>query len=898
MTTTPLPNPWSTSADDALSTLEVDRERGLSAQRVTELRHRHGDNRLQGAKRRSVWSLIIDQFKNLVILLLAAAAIVSFLIGQHVEAIAVVAAILINTVIGFVTELNATRSMDALRQMSERTATVIRNGDHEEIAANDIVLGDIVVVNAGDLIPADIRWIEANKLRVNESALTGESVPVDKSTDPVDDDAELAERTSMGFRGTAVTGGTGLGVTVAVGRQSEIGQIQEMVEEAEEEITPLEQRLNRLARRLIWLTIALAVVAGGVGVLRGEQIELMIKTAVALAVAAIPEGLPIVATVALARGMLQMSRRNAIVNRLASVETLGATSVIGSDKTGTLTENEMTARTYVLGDYDVIVDPGDGDDSVHLKANDHEASVDEGAPLYHAMRTGVLCNNASLSDDETDESRGIGDPMEVALLAIGRQLGFERDAMLEHLPEAREVAFDQETRMMATFNEENGSFRVSVKGSPEAVLDACTQVYSDQGEQRDLSDDERKEWEQRITELADEGLRVLALATKTVDRDDAEAYEDLTLIGCVGLLDPAREDVPDAIERCHQAGIRVVMMTGDQQGTARAIAHDIGLIDNAQTPVKLGSDIKPVDELADDDRNELLQVHVFARVSPRQKLTLIDLHQKAGSVVAMTGDGVNDAPALKEADIGVAMGQRGTEVAKQAADMVLQDDAFPTIVAAVRQGRAIFENIRKFVLFLLSGNMAEIVAVAAAASLNWPLPLLPLQILFLNLVLDVFPALALGVGEGDPHIMEKPPRPSDESTLTPSHWSAIVIYGIVMTLAILGALLAALHWLDFSPEHAVTVSFLTLSFSRLWHVFNMRDNASHWLMNEITRNRYVWGAVVLCAGLILAAVYVPVLADVLTLHHPGPSGWLLALGASVVPLIVGQLLKAVRVINV
>ncbi len=898
MTTVPLPKPWSTSIDDALSTLEVDREQGLSTERVTESRGRYGDNRLQAAKRRSMWAIVIDQFKSLVILLLAAAAIVSFLIGHYVEAIAVVAAILINTVIGFVTELKATRSMDALRQLSKRTASVIRNGDYQEIAASDIVIGDIVVVNAGDLIPSDIRWIEANKLRVNESALTGESVPVDKSTDPVDEDAELANRTSMGFRGTAVTVGTGLGITVAVGRQSEIGQIQEMVEEAEEEITPLEQRLNRLARRLIWLTIALAVVAGGVGVLRGESIELMIKMAVALAVAAIPEGLPIVATVALARGMLQMSRRNAIVNRLASVETLGATSVIGSDKTGTLTENEMTARRYVLAQQDVTVKPGNGDDSVHLKTNDHETSADEGTPLYHAIRTGVLCNNASLSDDDAGAPRGIGDPMEVALLAIGRKVGFERDKLLEQMPEAREIAFDQETRMMATFNEENGAYRVSVKGSPEAVFDACTQVYTDKDEQRDLSEDECQQWEQRITELADEGLRVLALATKTVEDDNAEPYENLTLIGCVGLLDPARDDVPDAIERCHQAGIRVVMMTGDQLGTARAIAHDIGLIDDARAPVKLGSEIKPVDELTDDDRNELLQAHVFARVSPRQKLTLIDIHQKAGSVVAMTGDGVNDAPALKEADIGVAMGQRGTEVAKQAADMVLQDDAFPTIVAAVRQGRTIFENIRKFVLFLLSGNMAEIVAVAAAASLNWPLPLLPLQILFLNLVLDVFPALALGVGEGDPHIMEKPPRPSDESTLTPAHWSAIVIYGVIMTLAILGALLAALHWLNFGPEHAVTVSFLTLAFSRLWHVFNMRDNASHWLMNEITRNRYVWGAVVLCAGLILAAVYVPVLAEVLTLHHPGPSGWLLALGASLVPLIVGQLLKAVRVIRV
>jgi Ca2+-transporting ATPase len=444
--------------------------------------------------------------------------------------------------------------------------------------------------------------------------------------------------------------------------------------------------------------------------------------------------------------------------------------------------------------------------------------------------------------------------------------------------------------MMATLHGHDDLFLAAVKGAPAAVAENCSRVASENGD-RDLSDEDRRKWTDLNDELADDGLRVLALARKETDNKDADPYADLTLIGLVGLLDPARDDVPEAIARCREASVRVVMLTGDQPGTARSIAADIGLFDETQDKIMRGCEMGDGEEIGDQKRQEIRQTSIFARVTPRQKLTIIDIHRDAGAIVAMTGDGVNDAPALKKADIGIAMGKRGTEVARQAADMILRDDAFPTIVVAVRQGRIIFENIRKFVVYLLSGNVSEIIAVAVASMAQAPLPLLPLQILFLNLVLDVFPALALGVGDGGPEIMKRPPRPADESVLTRAHWTAISVYGMIIAVTVLGSLGAAVHWLDMPPEGAVTISFLTLSFSRMWHVFNMRETGSSMFTNEITRNGYVWAALGLCSLLIVGATQVPLLSRVLSLTSPHAEGWMLALAMSLIPLVAGQMLK-------
>ncbi|MBD3401416.1 HAD-IC family P-type ATPase [candidate division GN15 bacterium] len=879
---------WSESVDDVLSRLDVDPEQGLSESECERRRRTHGRNRLRESERRSTWEILVDQFKSIIIGLLAAAAILSAAFDQAVEAVAIAIAIALNTAIGFFTEMRAVRSMDALREMGRVSARVRRDGKERDIPADELVPGDVVIIGEGDVVTADIRLLEAAKLQANESALTGESVPVTKQVEPVDADASIGERTCALFKGTAITSGSGYGVVAATGMHTELGRISELVEEAESEQTPIERRLDRLGRSLIWVTLGLTAIVAVLGILRGRDTLLMIETAVALAVAAVPEGLPIVATIALARGMLRMARRNALINRLGSVETLGTTSIICTDKTGTLTENRMTLRQINLQFAEHRFEGSDDSKESGEESKEEDAQN----TLHEALKIGVLCNNASLhdKDDDDNEEQGTGDPMELALLVAGRDAGLERKQLLDEMPEEREEAFDRETKMMATFHETESGFFEAVKGAPEAVLQASSKIVTKDGEE-ELTDDGRSEWTEKNDNLAADGLRVLAVARRTVESTDIDPYQDLVFIGLIGLLDPAREDIPEALERCRHAGIRVIMVTGDQPATAVKIADDIGLVRDHDLTAMTGDEIPDDEEQGDKER--ILATNIFARVSPRQKLTLIGAHQHNGSIVAMTGDGVNDAPALKKADIGIAMGRRGTQVAREAADMVLKDDAFATIVAAVAHGRVIFDNIRNFVLYLLSGNVAEIIAVAAASVSGSPLPLLPLQILFLNFVLDVFPALALGMGEGAPEIMDRPPRSTDEPILARQHWAFIGGFGAVIAVAILLALYVAMSWLGMPHSQAVTVSFLTLSFSRLLHIFNMRDTDSHPLFNEITRNRYVWLALLICLGLLLGAVYMPGISDVLSLQPPGVDGWLTVVVLSLFPLLVGQVYKLI-----
>lgn len=884
-------NPWTRSAHEVLKELDVSTEKGLGSAEVRRRRKRYGVNRLQEAKRKSAWAILIEQFKSLIVLLLGAATILSFSFGDWLEGVAILVVIFINAGIGFFTELKAVRSMEALQRLGGVNAKVRRNGQIQEIRAQALVPGDIVVLEGGDIVSADIRLIQASKLQADESTLTGESVPVGKMVELLKSEVPLAERKNMLFKGTALTRGSGEGVVVGTGMDTELGQIASLVEEVEEEVTPLEKRLNQLGYRLIWATLIIAALIAGAGVLAGKETFLMIETSIALAVAAIPEGLPIVATIALARGMWRMARRNALVNRLSAVETLGATSIICTDKTGTLTENRLTA-TRIVTESGGIAIGGEGLELEGGFTKDGQVidpSKDE--TLRQALKVGVLCNNASLQKLSEGEIKPVGEPLEVALLLAGFKARVHQDDLVKDMPEVYEEAFDSEVKMMATFNKPNGGFFVAVKGAPEPVLAACSSVLTDDG-QREMNDQYRNRWLDQNEQMAEQGLRVLALAQKTVDSIDSKPYENLTFLGLVGLLDPPRDDVPPAIDLCKKAGMKVVMVTGDQAVTARNIGSAVGLIDEGDTEVIHSNELKSPNELSHEDKQRILNASIFARVNPRQKLDLVDLHQKNGCVVAMTGDGVNDAPALKEADIGIAMGLRGTQVAREAADMVLKDDAFSTIVAAVEQGRVIFGNIRKFVFYLISCNVSEIMIVALASVINAPLPILPLQILFLNLVTDVFPALALGVGEGDPDIMKHPPRDPKEPILGRSRWLAIGGYGIVMTLSVLGALALALIWLKMGQRQAVTVSFLTLAFAQLWHVFNMRDRGSGFIRNDITRNRFVWGALGLCTVLILAAVYIPGIATVLKVTNPGMKGWILIIVMSLIPWIAGQISKS------
>ncbi len=838
------------------------------------------------AKEKSAFIILLNQFKSLIVVLLGAAALVSFAFGDLIEAVAIVVVIFLNTAIGFMMEIRAVRSMEALRRLVEVNARVRRDSRIQEIPADELVPGDIVLLEAGDLVPSDIRLADASKLQADESSLTGESIPVSKQSEPVADDTPLAERSNMVHMGTAVTRGSGEGVVVATGINSEIGQIASLVEEAKEETSPLERRLERLGRNLIWATLSITAIVAILGVLRGKDLFLMIETAIALAVAAIPEGLPIVATIALARGMLRMARRNALINRLSAVETLGSTNVICTDKTGTLTENRMTVTKIEAesGEYEVTGDESgsEGEFIFNRKIVDPLGEK----VIREILEVGVLCNNASLSKGR--EKKALGEPLELSLLVAGAKAGIYRDEILKTAPEVKEEAFDPSLNMMATFHKANGRFRVAVKGAPESVLDVSTSVFSSGGN-IGLSPELRKRWLERSAELAEEGFRMLALATKVVCDETVNPYDDLTFLGLACLLDPPRSDVRESILQCRESGIRVVMVTGDHPSTARNIALAVGLIDRDDVEVLHGKDLKGPDRLSDAERQLVLDSILLARVNPRQKLDLIEIHQKSGSIVGMTGDGVNDAPALKKADIGIAMGMRGTQVAREAADMVLKDDAFSTIIVAIEQGRVIVGNIRKFVIYLLSCNASEIMVVFLASLAAIPLPILPLQILFLNLVTDVFPALALGVGEGDPYIMKRPPRDPKEPIIGSRHWLQISVYGFIMTLSVLGALLLALKWFNMEVRQAVSVSFLTLAFVQLWHVFNMRDIGSGILKNDITRNIYVWGALSLCILLILCAVYIPSFADVLKIVDPGKKGWILVIVMSVLPLIVGQI---------
>lgn len=885
---------WSTGVDQALENMEVSPESGLSRAEVKNRRRLYGPNRLREQKRTSAWRVFAEQFRSLIIGILAAAAAASFAFGHFVEGLAIAAAIVINTLIGFVTELRGIRSMESLRRLGRVTAKVRRQGEIAEIEADGLVPGDIVLLEGGDIVTADLRLIESSRLQADESTLTGESVPVGKTTDGLPEDTGLAERANMVFKGTSITRGSGEGVVVSTGMKTELGRISTLTAEAEEVQTPMEKRLGRLGRRLVWLTLAIVVVVAVVGILAGRDPLLMVKTAVALAVAAIPEGLPIVATVALARGMWRMARRNAVISRLSAVETLGATNAIFTDKTGTLTENRMTATRLQLADENGGPQAYEIDEGV-FRRDGEVVDQSESERLGRALEIGVLCNNASLSKGEGEDGGGVGDPLEIALLELGAHGGLRREELLESRPEVREEAFDPEVKMMATYHEGEENLLVAAKGSPEQIIEASVSVMAGDKE-KSLNREAGEEWLRAGTDMAAQGLRVLALARKSAGSEDEEPYRDLVLVGLVGLLDPPRPEVEGAIETCRKAGVKVVMVTGDQPETARKIGEELGLV-SGDAPVLHGDELGSPGEVREEELKRLREVPIFARVSPEQKLDLIDIYQQGGAVVAMTGDGVNDAPALKKADIGVAMGRRGTQVAREAADMVLKDDAFSTITTAVEQGRVIFGNIRKFVLYLLSGNGSEILAVAVASLANAPLPILPLQILFLNMVIDVFPALALGIGEGEAGVMKQPARHPDEPVLTRQHWVAIGVYAVIVGATVLVTLGLAIRWLEMNTPRAVSVSFLTLGFARLWHIFNMRDSRSGVFNNDVVRNKLVWGAVALCTGLLVAVVHVPGLRAVLSVVDPGPEGWVLILGMSLIPLVLGQALKGASVIR-
>ena len=863
----PPPDPCAATAADTLRRLAVDPASGLDHDEVVRRRQRYGENRLSRQAGRTVLGILVDQFRSVIVLLLAAAAALSVQLGDVTDAFAILVVLIVNAAIGFVSELRATRSMEALRRIAEHRTRVRRGGRGVIVPARVLVPGDIVVLEAGDMVTADLRLIGTADLQIAEAALTGESVPVAKSDAALPADTPLPDRTNMAFRGTAVTRGSGEGVVVATGAATQVGHVAALAGTAEAALTPLEQRLDRLGRRLVWLTLALSAAVTGAGVVHGRGLGEMVQTGVALAVAAVPEGLPVVATLCLARGMWRMAARNALISRLSAVETLGAVTVILTDKTGTLTENRMSVERLLLDGAEVAPDNPD-------------------PRAGRALRVGALCTNATAD--------GTGDPMEVALLRAARAAGLDRAALLRDAPELAEHAFDPDLMMMATVHRAGDGAFAAVKGAPEAVIGRATAVAAAQGP-RPLDAAGRKAWTERAAEAASRGFRVLALAERTLPQDIDFEYESLTLLGLACLLDPVRGDVPSAIADARAAGVRVVMLTGDHADTASEIARQAGIGGESVSVIEERALAGLSDDPPDPTFSQrVANADVFARVSPETKLRLVAFFQRRGAVVAMTGDGVNDAPALRKADIGIAMGQRGTDVAREAAHMVLKDDAFPTIIAAMREGRIIFDNIRRFVVYLMSCNVSEVLVVGLAIVVGLPSPLLPLQILYLNLVTDIFPAFALGLGQGEASVLRRPPRDPREPIMDAARWRLMGWLGGFITLATLGAYGLALGDAAIPEGGAVTVAFVTLALAQMWTVFNLRDPGSGIFVNDISRNPLVWAALALCLGLLAAAIWMPQLAAVLGLTWPGWPGLGIAAAASFVPPVLGQGLLELR----
>jgi P-type Ca2+ transporter type 2C len=851
-----------------LENLGTNSHTGLPASVVKHRLSLHGPNSLGPPARASIFNVLGNQLLNPVVGLLAGAALLALLLEEPFDAAAISAVVIINSIIGFVMELKASRSMESLGALVAQTAVVRRDGGILKVPANELVPGDIVLLEAGDVIAADMRLISSSKLSVDESMLTGESAAVEKGND-----APLL------FKGCHVITGSADAVVTATGLATSLGRIKALTERAKPERSPLEQQLAKLSRDLLLATLLLTMVVGASGVLAGHDLKLMVNTGIALAAAAIPEGLPIVATLALAAGMLRLARKKALVRRLAAVETLGSATLILTDKTGTLTENRQQVARVVTAGSEFEFDANGGT----FRSLAHDAETVDHTELRELLLTAALCNAATL---DPEDNKHVGDPIEVAILVAADAIGLSRPELLDEYPVAATHAFDATIRMMATVHGED-AMRVAVKGAPEAVFASVSGVFG-ATKTKPFTGAERKKWEARCEALAGSGFRLLAVAGKAPVREDDAPYRDLTLYGVLAFNDPPRPMVESSIAEARRAGIKVVMATGDHAATASYIAKSIGILDDSG-PVTEGRN-------ADFDRDpeSLIGARVLARFSPEQKLKLVTLHQKAGEIVAMTGDGVNDAPALKKADIGVAMGLRGTQVACEASDIVLQDDSFSTIVEAIRGGRVIFTNIRRFAVYLLSCNLSEILVIGVAAIAGLPLPLLPIQVLFLNLVTDGFPALALGMVKSDEDALDKPPRPPGEPILTRRHWWTIVVSGLMLAATSLLAQMTAAYVFMLDAASVSTVCFMTLALSQLWQAFSATGWRAPLAANPVMRSGLVWSATAVSLAAIAVAYLVPAAAGVLRLVALPASMWIVVFCLSLLPLLLSEACKFAR----
>ncbi len=900
---------WFTlSAADAAASLGTPLDKGLTDVQVRERQAQFGPNELQEKAGRSFWRMLLDQFNQFLVLILIVAAVVSAIIGwtefrqsgettEFVDAGAIMAIVILNAILGVVQEGRAEQALAALKQMSSPNARVLRDGHLITVPSRDLVPGDVVILETGNYVPADVRLVESVNLRIEEASLTGESVPVSKDARSIlPAQATLGDRSNMAFMSTVVTYGRGQGLVVATGMSTEIGKIAGMLQEYEEEPTPLQVKLDQLGRTLGIATLVICGIVGLVGVLRGLELLDMFMVAVSLAIAAVPEGLPAVVTIALAMGMQEMIRRHALIRKLPAVETLGSATAICSDKTGTLTQNEMTAvQMYV--DRSLLTITGEGYRPQGEFQDDGYRVGLEGYPgMRLLLRAGLLCSDARLEKVQENGSTGwriAGDPTEAAFVVAAAKAGYWRDELGQEYPRIAEIPFDSERKWMLTFHPDPryGDYVAYMKGAPDVVLNLCNQVLED-GMMRPLTEERRRNILEENEALAANALRVLGVAFRPLkqvpeDPGPVDARQDLTFIGLLGMIDPARPEVRPAIAKARHAGIESVMITGDYPNTAVAIAKEIGLMrDDDQ--VLTGAQL---DQMSDDELGAIIEnVAVYARVSPQHKVKIVDRFKARGHVVAMTGDGVNDAPALKRSSIGVAMGITGTDVSKETADMVLTDDNYASIVSAIEQGRVIYSNIRKFVYYLLSCNMAEITILFLAMLFGWPLPLVPIQLLVLNLITDGAPAIALGNEKGDPDIMDRKPRPVAEPIINREMIIGIAVQTVAITVAVLVAFQIGLAS---GEAHGRTMAFATLSISELLRAYTSRSERYALWSLGIWSNRWMQWAVLTSLVILLAIIYVPFLDPVFGTTFLTARDWLVMLPLIVMPSVAAEVNKFV-----
>ena len=918
------------SVEEVTRALETDAERGLTSEEATVRHERIGFNELKERPPVSFWTRLLDQLKGFVVVILIVASVISAVLGDYIEAAVIMAIVVLNAAIGVIQESKAEQALAALKKMAAPDAQAIRDGHRTTVPSRELVPGDIVLLEAGNVIPADVRLMETANLKVDEASLTGESVPVNKRAEKIlAEDASLGDRSNSAYMSTMVNYGRGKAIVVKTGMNTEIGLIAEMIQSFEEEETPLQTKLNQLGKTLgiACLGICGLVFAIGFGRLILETGSLtfnralidktleLFMIAVALAIAAVPEGLPAIVTICLALGMREMVRRHALIRRLPAVETLGSATVICSDKTGTLTQNQMTVtKIWADGrDYQVT---GRGYDPVgecQLEGGDCAVSPLEHSVLQATIRAGSLCNDANLEREEggARSCRMVGDPTEGALIVAAAKVGFWRNELEKIHPRVAEIPFDADRKRMTTIHAlketpgkgadpisaTGSSYVAIIKGAPDLVLNCCTRIETIDGAVP-LTEGKRAEILAANGRMASEALRVLAMAYRPLDAvpeepSVAEIEKDCIFLGLQGMIDPARTEVAPAVARARKAGLRTVMVTGDYRDTAAAVAREIGIL-RPNGRVISGAEIEAMDDEA--LRKIINEVDVCARVAPNHKVRIVEALKARGEIVSMTGDGVNDAPALKRANIGVAMGITGTDVTKQTADMVLTDDNYVSIVSAIEQGRIIYSNIRKFVYFLISCNLAEIAIIFLATLFGWPSPLTAIQLLWLNLLTDGAPALALGMEKGDPDIMDRPPRPPQEPVINREMLIGTAVQTVAITSAVLIAYWRGMNWEaahGMGPDVATaeTMAFVTLILSELFRAYTSRSERYPLFKLGVFTNKYMQYAVGFSILLLLPVVYIPALQPIFGTIALSAAEWALIIPLILVPSIANEVQK-------